>query len=284
MKRTSRPIISQRSCSIRIIFLVLARLAALQLGGCGSGGGGGDSAGVRDRENDFGVVIDSPTSNRFYQTDRPSLSLSGTTETMSDARCSPPPVLYKPANYLITWTNEVTGATGKGGVRLDCSTSIYFQFITTLWNTSVPLAIGDNKIVVKANYESIFNGQDTITVTRTADTTAPIVTSVLPADGATAISPRTAIQVVFSEEIVSDISFSTDFITLAAAGQPPVLTRFSLYNGYYSNGQVEKTTASFIPPSALASGTTYTITVDTRVRDVNGNPLANPFVSSFTTQ
>jgi hypothetical protein len=281
MKSTSRPIINQTSCSIRITLFVVAVLAALSLGACG--GGGGDSGNVPDREDNFGVSIDSPTSNRFYQTDRPSLSLSGTTETISDARCSPPPVKYKSANYQITWTNQATGEKGAGVVGLDCSASIYFQFVTTLWNTRVPLHIGDNKIIVTANYEPIFTGHDTITITRIADQTAPTVTSVFPADGEIAISPRTAIQVFFSEEI-SDISFSTDFITLAAAGQPPVLTNFSLFNHYDSNDQVKKTTASFLPPSALASGTTYTITVDTRVRDVNGNPLANSFVSSFTTQ
>ena len=101
-----------------------------------------------------------------------------------------------------------------------------------------------------------------------ADTTPPTVVSALPSNGATDVAVDAAISATFSEPLYSQS------ITDASFTLRPGVTGTVTYDG---------TAAVFTPATALAFGTTYTATISTAVRDVAGNPLAAPYLWTFTT-
>ena len=106
----------------------------------------------------------------------------------------------------------------------------------------------------------------------TADTTAPIVSSTIPADAATGVAVNANITATFSEAIdpatVTNSSFTLKQGTTVVAG---AVTSPST------------TAAKFNPTSDLANNTTYTATITTGVRDLAGNPVAVNTTWSFTT-
>ncbi len=106
------------------------------------------------------------------------------------------------------------------------------------------------------------------------DTTAPTVTAVTPAAGATSVSAGTTITAAFSEAMdPSTISATT---VLLRTGTTSVAASVA----YASQ------TATLTPGAALANSTTYTATVKggaAGVKDAAGNPLSADLVWSFTT-
>jgi len=103
------------------------------------------------------------------------------------------------------------------------------------------------------------------------DVTAPVVSSVLPANAATAASTTTKASVTFSEAMnaatINSSSFTLKQGSAAIAGTVA-------YSGL---------SASFTPSASLTAGTVYTATITTTATDAAGNALASNYTWSFTT-
>ncbi len=128
----------------------------------------------------------------------------------------------------------------------------------------------------------------TFTTGTTIDTTRPSVTLTVPATtipGPTgAVPTNTAITAVFSEDM-SPATISTTSFTVtcpAPCVQPTGTVSYA----------IGTRTATFTPSSALAAGTTYTVTITTAATDLAGNalggnqgslPAASNYVWTFTT-
>ena len=116
--------------------------------------------------------------------------------------------------------------------------------------------------------------------TTVADTTAPTVSSISPASGATGVSRTANITATFNEDMNAATIDATTF-ELRGPGNvlvPAVVTYTA------SNRR-----ATLNPSATLAATTTYTATVrggatDPRVKDGAGNALATNRVWSFTTR
>ena len=117
----------------------------------------------------------------------------------------------------------------------------------------------------------------TFTTGATPDTTAPTVIDVSPDDQATAVPINTNVSVTFSEAM-NPLTISTASITLQTTGLPlgPLIDATIAYDP-------QTHVATLSPTSDLATGTSYTATVKTTVRDVAGNALATAYVWTFTT-
>ncbi|TXT38462.1 MAG: hypothetical protein FD135_2858, partial [Comamonadaceae bacterium] len=105
--------------------------------------------------------------------------------------------------------------------------------------------------------------------TAAADTTAPLVTLVNPADLATGVATSTAVNASFNEAMDPLTLNNANFTLAGVAGSVSFNTLSKI--------------ATFTPNAALTAGTTYTATVSTGVADLAGNKLAVNKVWSFTT-
>ena len=117
-------------------------------------------------------------------------------------------------------------------------------------------------------------GDDTAVGTgggRTPDTTAPTVSSTLPADTATGVAINQNIIATFSEAMDPATISSTTFTVMQ--GATPVAGVVT-YAG---------TVATFNPTNDLAANTVVTVTITTGVTDLAGNALAANKTWSFTT-
>ena len=112
-----------------------------------------------------------------------------------------------------------------------------------------------------------------------ADTTAPTVTAISPAGGASGVSAQATVSATFSENMDPATIGSTTFELRNAAG-----TLVPATVAYNATTRV----ATLTPSAALAAQTQYTATVrggstDPRVKDLAGNALAAARIWSFTT-
>lgn len=109
-----------------------------------------------------------------------------------------------------------------------------------------------------------------------ADTTAPTITSIVPADGATAIDPSASVDVVwtFDEVIRSEDVNDGNFF---------VHNEFSdlIVPGTLTLGSDNKTVT--FSSSSFTYATDYTCVVSSNVRDLAGNRLDKQYVTTFTT-
>ena len=112
------------------------------------------------------------------------------------------------------------------------------------------------------------------TTSAAPDTTAPTVSTVFPANGATMVAINTAITASFSEAMAPASITAASFTLACPAGTP-----FTGTVSYATSGNV----ASFTPNAPLPSSTTCAATITTGARDLAGNALAAPFNWSFTT-
>src|SRR3989344_85288 len=106
-----------------------------------------------------------------------------------------------------------------------------------------------------------------------ADSTAPTVLGVNPANAATGAALGTLVTVGFSEDM-NPATITTSTITLSGG-----ITGTVTYNP-------QSRSASFAPSQALAANTEYTFTVvsgGSGVKDLSGNALASNYTSTFTT-
>ena len=106
------------------------------------------------------------------------------------------------------------------------------------------------------------------------DTTAPTVTNVAPADGATDVAADTDVSATFSEGMNAGTIDPTTFTLTSSGAQSPVAATVS-----YDDAT---RTATLDPSSALVVNSTYTARVTTGARDTAGNALASPKVWTFT--
>lgn len=106
------------------------------------------------------------------------------------------------------------------------------------------------------------------------DSTPPTVSSVLPIAGATGVATNTTVQVTFSEPMDQSTIIAAN-LQLKNTATNAVVPATVTYNA--------ATNTATLTPTALSSATQYTLTVSTAVKDVAGNPLSAPFVSTFTT-
>ncbi len=122
---------------------------------------------------------------------------------------------------------------------------------------------------VAGNLESIATKPTTGEVELGVDTVGPTVLSSAPMDGATGVATAgLTVRVTFSEAVVHATAEAAFSITPSVAGT------------FWWDGN----TLVFTPSGAIASGTTYQVTVHASgVRDVAGNALASDYSISFTT-
>jgi hypothetical protein len=105
-------------------------------------------------------------------------------------------------------------------------------------------------------------------------TTAPLVVSTTPANGATGVPLNQVLTAAFSESM-NPATISTATFTLVG----PTGTAVAGAVSYAATGSV----ATFTPNSGLAYNTTYTATITTAVADALGVQPAKNYVWSFTT-
>ncbi|NWF77845.1 MAG: Ig-like domain-containing protein [Chloroflexi bacterium] len=105
-----------------------------------------------------------------------------------------------------------------------------------------------------------------------ADTTPPTVVSAFPEGGATDVSIDTVITATFSEAMDSS-TITTDSFTLAGSAVSGTVTY-----------DPETYTATFTPGANLDYDHEYTATLSTDITDEAGNPLAEPYTWSFTSE
>jgi hypothetical protein len=99
------------------------------------------------------------------------------------------------------------------------------------------------------------------------DTVPPEVLATSPANGATDVPLVKVVTLRFSDDV------DRDTLAGAISWLPPVLVDI----------EWDGNTATLTPRHALEEGTLYNLTVGTTLMDVRGNPLAEPYVLSFTT-
>jgi hypothetical protein len=103
------------------------------------------------------------------------------------------------------------------------------------------------------------------------DTTAPTVSSTIPANAATGVPINRQLVVVFSEAMNSNTITTTTFTLQQGT---TTVTGTVSYVGV---------TAIFTPATALTTNTVYTATITTGAKDQGGNALATDYVWNFTT-
>ncbi|MCP5494328.1 MAG: Ig-like domain-containing protein [Leptospiraceae bacterium] len=110
-----------------------------------------------------------------------------------------------------------------------------------------------------------------------ADTTPPSVASTDPTNGATGVSVNPTIVINFSEGMDFD-TITTSTIKLYQGSTQ--ITGVTVYRNYVETNKVYLLPSS----SGLSSGTEYTITISTGVKDFYENSMENDYSFSFTTQ
>ncbi len=108
------------------------------------------------------------------------------------------------------------------------------------------------------------------------DTTAPTVTNVSPADGATGVSRATNVTATFSEEMNRDTLLAPGTVTLVRDGSTE---QISATVAVSSDGK----TVTLDPSANLSSNTKYRAKVTTAAKDKAGNALGTEKVWTFTT-
>jgi hypothetical protein len=114
----------------------------------------------------------------------------------------------------------------------------------------------------------------TFTTGSGTDTTAPTVTSMSPANAATAVPTNAGINATFSKAM-DPATMTPATFTLSGPGPTAVAGKVTY--------DVTEQIATFTPTSALAPSTLYTATVTTGAEDLEGNAIASDVSWSFTT-
>ncbi|HEX4133697.1 MAG TPA: Ig-like domain-containing protein [Bryobacteraceae bacterium] len=110
------------------------------------------------------------------------------------------------------------------------------------------------------------------TTASTPDSTPPTVISFTPTNGATKVGPNAVVTLIFSKAL--------NYSTVNAQN-------FTLFNGFTNLGatvSVSSDNRTVTLTTTLPYSATLTVAVNTSVQDLDGNNLANPFSSTFTTE
>src|SRR5262249_3685387 len=114
-----------------------------------------------------------------------------------------------------------------------------------------------------------------VTWTFTTQGSAPGVTAITPADGATGVLPTVAPTATFSKSMLSStLGPSTVTLTKSGAGAP--VTATVTYND-------PTRTVTLTPGTALENDTAYVARIDGSVESSDGGTLGSAFTWSFTT-
>jgi len=172
------------------------------------------------------------------------------------------------------------------GIGMDKAIRIWYEAQTTTMGTRTDF---DNIRASLANaatslydecspeYKAVQLSMDAVKMPGTwecaeADTTAPTISSILPANGATDLDVSTVAKVTFDEPMDADTINTSNLI-------------FTDANGASVDGSLSTSaqTVTFTPSSNLAYEATYSFTVTTGVSDLAGNTLVTASSTSFTT-
>ena len=171
----------------------------------------------------------------------------------------------------VTFTMAGPGTTPVAGTVSYVGTTATFSPLSTLAANTLFTATISTGATDLANNAKASAKAWSFTTGAAPDTTAPTVSSTVPANSATGVAISMKPTAVFSEAIdpltMTNISFSM------MNGATPVAGTVS-YVG---------TTATFSPLSTLAANTLFTVTISTGVTDLANNALASAKVWSFTT-
>ncbi|HZS70386.1 MAG TPA: DUF4082 domain-containing protein, partial [Candidatus Acidoferrum sp.] len=159
-----------------------------------------------------------------------------------------------------TWS--IAAGALPGGLSLNTNGSI----------TGTPNASGAFSFTVQATDSAAGAASKSLSITIAATPPPLSVTGTTPASGATGVSSTTTVSAVFSNAL-NGATVNASTFTLKDSSNATV-------SGSYS---VSGNTATFTPSSALAASTTYTATLTTGVKDVNGTSLTSNYTWSFTT-
>jgi phi13 family phage major tail protein len=107
------------------------------------------------------------------------------------------------------------------------------------------------------------------------DTTAPTISSVVPAADATSIAVGSTVKWTFDEAIAADTVNGANFIVQKSDGSAQVAGALS------QNADGDEIT--FTPSANLSASTEYMAIVTTGVKDLSGNALAATSATTFTT-
>ena len=160
----------------------------------------------------------------------------------------------------------VAGTTSYSGVD-----AVFIPLASLLPNTQYTATVkgGATGIEDLANNAMAVDYSWSWTTAAAADTTAPLVTVVKPADLATNVRVSSAVNVTFNEAM-DPLTITT--ANVKVAGVTGVVT---------FNAQTK--VATFTPNTVFTTGTTYTATVTKGVLDLAGNALAADKVWTFST-
>ena len=142
--------------------------------------------------------------------------------------------------------------------------------------TGLPLGKHQIKIEVTGTKNAASSGNeinvDAFDIATVEDTTAPVVTGMIPSDNASKVAPDTKITVTFSEDVDTGTAFSGISVK-DASGNPAIAQK-----------SINKNMLVITPASALSYSTTYTVSIPAgSVKDLSGNPLASDKAFSFST-
>ena len=130
-------------------------------------------------------------------------------------------------------------------------------------------------VAMAGNYTYVADREGGLVILRFtggADTTPPTVVSTYPENGATNVAIDTVVTAAFSEPMDSS-TINAESFTLAGSAVAGTVTYDS-----------DTYTATFTPDANLDYDHEYAATLSTAITDEAGNPLAEPYTWSFTTQ
>ena len=147
---------------IRILFIIIV----FGINGCGGGGGGGgggdDSAGGL---SGGWVTILSPTDTGETSTYCNTVSLSGEAFISKNYHKCCTGIVEEDTGVTVSWENQVTSTTGDATQNVSICQLIGSPYLCYhTWRATIPLALGDNIIKVKAIDSSGAGDSETITV------------------------------------------------------------------------------------------------------------------------
>ena len=233
-----------------VAFLLVAFVA-----GCGSGGGNG----TRIADTTAPTVISTAPVDLA-----PNIAINtNITATFSEAMN--PATINSTTFTLKQGTTPVTGTVTYVG-----NTAVFNPNVNLAGTTTYTATITTGAKDLAGNALAAPKTWNFITST-IIDTTPPMVSTTLPANGAMAVPLNTSVVANFNETIdASTINFST----------------FSLHKQNTTTdilGAITGTSATFKPTYNLDPNAVYIATLSTGVKDLAGNALATPYTWSFNT-
>ena len=191
---------------------------------------------------------------------------------MSPASINTSTFILKQGNTPVAGTVSYTGVIG----IFVPSSNLALNTLYTATITTGAQDVAGNALV--GNYVWSF------TTGASADKTPPTVTSTIPANGATQVTPSANVTVIFSEPMnpltVSTATFTVQLDPPSAAG---AVTRVQASAPVPGTVSYTGTSATFVPTNNLAANTRYSATLIGTSTDLAGNPLNANFQWSFTT-